>query len=119
MVVGPQCTYRGVMPDTFASFVETFQNVGVAKAYGPPVKVGGEDIVPVALVAFGFGGGGEGGEGASGGGGGGMVLPLGVYGGSGGRAGFRPNTAVTLACLVPLIAVTGAAVRGAIRAARS
>lgn len=108
------------MPDTFASYVETFKNVGVAKAYGPPVKVGGEEIVPVALVTFGFGGGGEGVEGASGGGGGGMVLPLGVYGSSaGGRAEFRPNTVVTLACLVPLIAVAGAAVRGAIRAARS
>jgi uncharacterized spore protein YtfJ len=119
MVIGAPRAYRGAMPDTFASFVETFKNVGVTRAYGPPVKVGEEEIVPVALVTFGFGGGGEGGDGASGGGGGGMVLPLGVYGSSGGRAEFRPNTIVTLVCLVPVIAVAGAALRGAIRAARS
>lgn len=119
MVIGAPRAYGGAMADTFASFVETFKNVGVAKAYGQPVTVAGEEIVPVALVTFGFGGGGEGGEGASGGGGGGMVLPLGVYAGSGGRAEFRPNTVITLVCLVPVIAVVGAAVRGAIRAAKS
>jgi uncharacterized spore protein YtfJ len=107
------------MSNSFASFVETFKNVGVAKAYGEPVSVGGEEIVPVALVTFGFGGGGEAGDGASGGGGGGMVLPLGVYANAGGRAEFRPNTVVTLVCLGPLIGVLGAAVRGAIRAGRS
>lgn len=107
------------MSDSFSSFVETFKNIGVSKAYGTPVKVGGEEIVPVALVSFGFGGGGEAGDGASGGGGGGMVLPVGVYGSTGGRAVFRPNTVVTLVCLVPVIAVVGAAVRGAIRASRS
>ncbi len=114
MVIGAPRAYRGAMPDTFASLVETFKNVGVSKAYGPPVKVGEEEVVPVALVTFGFGGGG-----ASGGGGGGLVLPLGVYASSGGRAEFRPNTVVTLVCVVPVIAVVGAAVRGAIRAARS
>jgi uncharacterized spore protein YtfJ len=119
MAVRVPRTYGGAMSNSFASFVETFKNVGVTKAYGEPVTVGGEEIVPVALVSFGFGGGGEAGDGASGGGGGGMVLPLGVYGNAGGRAEFRPNTVVTLVCLVPLIAVLGAAVRGAIRAARS
>jgi hypothetical protein len=119
MVISAPRAYRGAMPDTFASLVDTFKNVGVTKAYGPPVKVGEEEIVPVALVTFGFGGGGEGEDGASGGGGGGMVLPLGVYGSSSGRAEFRPNTLVTLVCLVPVIAVAGAALRGVIRAARS
>lgn len=107
------------MSDSFSSFVDTFKNIGVTKAYGTAVQVGGEEIVPVALVWFGFGGGGEPGDGASGGGGGGMVLPLGVYASAGGRAAFRPNTVVTLLCLVPVIAVVGSAVRGAIRAARS
>jgi hypothetical protein len=119
MAVRVPRTYGGAMSNSFASFVDTFKNVGVTKAYGEPVTVGGEEIVPVALVSFGFGGGGEAGDGASGGGGGGMVLPLGVYGNAGGRAEFRPNTAVPLVCLVPLIAALGAAVRGAIRAARS
>jgi hypothetical protein len=108
------------MADTFASLVETFKNVGVSKAYGAPIQLGGEEVVPVALVSFGFGGGGEAGqEGASGGGGGGMVLPLGVYRNVGGRVAFRPNTMVALVCLVPVISAVGAAVRKAIRAARS
>ncbi|WP_371419190.1 hypothetical protein [Pseudarthrobacter sp. NamE5] len=81
---------------------------------------GGEEIIPVALVSFGFGGGGEAGQdGASGGGGGGMVLPLGIYRNSGGQVAFRPNTMVVLACLVPVISAFGAAVRRAIRAAKA
>jgi hypothetical protein len=110
----------GAMANTFASLVETFKNVGVSKAYGSPVQLGGEEIIPVALVSFGFGGGGEAGqEGASGGGGGGMVLPLGVYRKVGGKVVFRPNTVVALVCLVPLISAAGAAVRKAIRAAKA
>ena len=35
---------------------ETFRAVAVSRAYGEPVKVGGETIVPVALVQAGFGG---------------------------------------------------------------
>jgi hypothetical protein len=107
------------MSETFSSLVETFKNIGVSKAYGNPIQVGGEEIVPVALVSFGFGGGSEADNGASGGGGGGMVLPLGVYRNVGGHAAFRPNTIVTLVCLVPVIAVLGAATRRAIRAARA
>jgi hypothetical protein len=109
----------GAVADTFASLVETFKNVGVSKAYGAPVQLGGEEVIPVALVSFGFGGGGEAGqEGASGGGGGGMVLPLGVYRCIRGRVVFRPNAVVALACLVPVISVLGSAVRKAIQAAK-
>ncbi|WP_426989831.1 hypothetical protein [Pseudarthrobacter sp. Y6] len=36
-----------------------------------------------------------------------------------GRAAFRPNTVVTLMCLVPVILAAGAAAGRAIRAARS
>jgi hypothetical protein len=107
------------MADTFSSLIEAFKNVGVSKAYGSPVQLGGEEVIPVALVSFGFGGGGEAGqEGASGGGGGGMVLPLGVYRNVGGQVAFRPNTVVTLICLIPVISAAGAAVRRAIRAAK-
>jgi hypothetical protein len=119
VVVAAPRAYGEVMSDSFSSFVDTFKNIGVTKAYGPAVTVGGEEIIPVAMVSFGFGGGGEAGNGASGGGGGGMVLPLGVYRSAGGRAAFRPNTVVTLLCLVPVILAVGAAAGRAIRAARS
>lgn len=108
------------MADAFPTLIEAFKNVGVSRAYGSPVQLGGEEIIPVALVSFGFGGGGEAGpDGASGGGGGGMVLPLGVYRNVGGQVSFRPNTVVALVCLVPVISAVGAAVRKAIRASKS
>lgn len=108
------------MADTFASLIESFKNIGVSRAYGAPVQLGGEEVIPVAMVSFGFGGGGEAGqEGASGGGGGGMVLPLGVYRNVGGQVSFRPNTVVALVCLVPVITALGGAVRRAIRAAKA
>lgn len=61
------------MADTLALLADSFKNMGVARAYGTPVNLGGEEVVPVALVSFGFGGGTESEEGASGGGGGGFV----------------------------------------------
>ncbi|MEC5191013.1 MULTISPECIES: hypothetical protein [unclassified Arthrobacter] len=106
------------MADTLASIADTFKNMGVSTAYGERVNVGGEEIVPVALVWFGFGGGSESERGPSGGGGGGAVLPLGVYRTVNGRAVFEPNTIATLVCLVPLVSVAGRAVRRAIAAAR-
>ncbi|KRE89904.1 hypothetical protein [Arthrobacter sp. Soil764] len=106
------------MADTLASLADSFKNMGVARAYGPPLNLGGEEIVPVALVSFGFGGGTESEQGASGGGGGGFVVPLGVYRTVNGHATFRPNTIATLVCLVPLVSVAGAAIRKALRVAR-
>ncbi|GGH96392.1 hypothetical protein ACFFGR_06425 [Arthrobacter liuii] len=106
------------MADTLALLAESFKNMGVARAYGTPVNVGGEEIVPVALVSFAFGGGMEAEEGASGGGGGGFVVPLGVYRTVNGEPVFRPNTIATLVCLVPLVTAAGAALRKAVRAAR-
>ncbi|MFE4543368.1 hypothetical protein [Arthrobacter sp. NPDC056727] len=110
------------MADAMQSLTESFKNVGVARSYGDPVRLGGKEIVPVALVSFGFGGGTEGGgpEGAgSGGGGGGFVFPLGVYThDDGGRLVFRPNPLSLTACLVPLVGAVGLALRGALRARR-
>lgn len=106
------------MANTFESLVDTFKNMGVARAYGTPVTVDGQEMVPVALVTFGFGGGSESDQGASGGGGGGMVLPLGVYVAENGRTVFRPNTIAVLACLVPLVGAAGVGLRRAISAAR-
>jgi hypothetical protein len=113
------------MSESFSSLVDTFKNVGVTRAYGPAVNVAGEEIIPVAVVSFGFGGGsspedGQPGAGGSGGGGGGFVLPLGVYAKSpGGRMTFRPNTVVVLAALAPLVCAVGLSVRGILRTAHS
>ena len=110
------------MADAMKSLTESFRNVGVSKAYGEPIRLGGKEIVPVALVSFGFGGGTEGGdpEGAgSGGGGGGLVFPLGVYThDDGGRVTFRPNPLSLTVCLVPLVCAAGLALRGALGARR-
>lgn len=109
------------MADAFSSLVETFRNVGVSRAYGAPVEVGGEELIPVALVSFGFGGGGDAGAdgnggAAEGGGGGGFVLPLGVYARNGqGNVVFRANTLVVLAGLVPVVCAVGMSVRGVLK----
>jgi uncharacterized spore protein YtfJ len=120
------------MADAFSSLVEAFRNVGVARAYGAPVQVGGEELVPVALVSFGFGGGGDSGTtgggspavasaptsagGAEGGGGGGFVLPLGAYTTNAqGRVVFRANTLTLLLGLVPVVCAVGMSVRGVLK----
>lgn len=120
------------MTEALSSLAETFKNVGVSRAYGPAMTVDGEELIPVALVTFGFGGGGNSGpdsggraaggasEGpAAGGGGGGFVLPLGVYcRGRDGQVSFRPNTIAVLAGLVPLVCAVGYSVRGVLRTLR-
>lgn len=105
------------MADALASLADAFKNVGVSRAYGAPIEVAGEQLVPVALVSFGFGGGtapeSEEGPAGSGGGGGGFVLPLGVYArGPAGRAVFRPNPVALLVAAVPLVCAAGLALRG-------
>ncbi|WP_442544406.1 hypothetical protein ACSBOX_01070 [Arthrobacter sp. KN11-1C] len=107
------------MSDDFSALVEAFKKVGVSRAYGPPLQIAGEELIPVALVSFGFGGGGDGGN-AAGGGGGGFVLPVGVYGrNASGRVAFQPNTVVVLAMVLPVVAVAGVSIRGALRALRA
>lgn len=113
------------MTEAISSLAETFKNVGVARAFGATVSVAGEELIPVALVSFGFGGGGnavpgrtdaDSRESAAGGGGGGFVLPLGVYcRNSSGHVAFRPNTVVVLAGLVPLVWAAGFTARGILR----
>ncbi len=104
------------MADNFASLMETFKHVGVSMAYGAPVQLGGREIVPAAVVIFGFGGGSEAADRefpAGGGGGGGLVVPLGAYRSTGSRVVFSPNPIAVLVSLVPVIVAVGAAVRGA------
>ena len=109
------------MANAFSSLMETFRNVGVSMAYGAPVQIGGEELVPVALVSFGFGGGSDSGSGGSGqaaegGGGGGFVLPLGVYTRNGqGRVAFRANTLMVLAAMVPVVCAAGISIRGVLK----
>jgi uncharacterized spore protein YtfJ len=91
----------------------------VSRAYGAPVQIGGEELIPVALVSFGFGGGSDAANrdsGAAGGGGGGFVLPVGVYSqNERGRVVFRPNTIMVLAGLVPVVCAVGISLRGVLR----
>ncbi|MEO3933135.1 hypothetical protein WMO79_10035 [Micrococcaceae bacterium Sec7.4] len=116
------------MTEALSSLAEAFKNVGVSRAYGTPVKVDGEELIPVALVSFGFGGGGNseaegadaaGRESVAGGGGGGFVLPLGVYCRNGsGHVAFRPNMIALLGTLVPLVCAVGFTARGILRTLR-
>jgi uncharacterized spore protein YtfJ len=130
-------------PTLAVQLADQFRTFGVARAYGEPVRLGDETVVPVALVQYGFGGGGgqgyrhgggqaadedapdaggsgrQGGEGG-GGGGGGIVLPVGVLArGRNGRAVFRPNPLAALLCLVPVLWAGGHAVARVAKALRS
>lgn len=108
------------MSEAFTSLVDAFKNVGVARAYGAPVQLGGEELIPVALVSFGFGGGSapasDEAPAGSGGGGGGFVLPLGVYARNPrGRVMFRPNPIAMLLAMAPVACAVGLSLRGLAR----
>jgi hypothetical protein len=97
---------------------------GARVAYGEKSTVGGQDIVPVAIVAFGFGAG-EGtgetpaserlpqgkGEG-SGGGGGGIALPIGAYVQGPSGAVFKPNAIALVLAATPIVMSVAAAIAG-------
>ena len=111
------------MAEAFSSLVDAFKNVGVSRAYGAPVQLGGEELIPVALVSFGFGGGSapatEDAPAGAGGGGGGFVLPLGVYvHGEGRPVVFRPNPVALLLGLAPLVCAVGLSLRGILHGRR-
>jgi len=97
---------------------------GARIAYGEKSTVGGQDIVPVAIVAFGFGAGeGSGetplteklpqgkGEG-SGGGGGGIALPIGAYVQSPSGTVFKPNAIALVLAVTPIVMSVAAAIAG-------
>ncbi len=107
------------LSERLAALVPTW---GAKMAYGERTTLGGHDLVPVALVVFGFGGGeGSGempqggstpagrGEG-SGGGGGGYVVPIGAYVGGPDGLKFRPNPVAILMAGIPLVSAIGWAV---------
>jgi uncharacterized spore protein YtfJ len=106
---------------------------GAKLAYAETITLGGQEVVPVALVGFGFGGGqgqdideqpeggtapvrrGEG----SGGGGGGCAVPIGAYVAGPDGLTFRPNPVTLLAVAVPLVAAVGWALAQIINASRA
>ncbi|HKU29552.1 MAG TPA: hypothetical protein VJQ60_03625 [Arthrobacter sp.] len=107
------------MSDDFSALVESFKQFGVSRAFGPAQQIGGEELIPVAVVSFGFGGGGDGNN-AAGGGGGGMVFPIGAYGRkANGSVAFQPNTLVLMAMMLPLVGAVGVSLRGIIKVLRS
>ena len=97
---------------------------GARITYGEKSTVGDQDIVPVAIVAFGFGAGeGSGetpmteklpqgkGEG-SGGGGGGIALPIGAYVQGPSGAVFKPNAIALVLAVTPIVIGVVAAIAG-------
>ena len=110
------------MAEAFSSLLDAFRNVGVSRAYGDAVQRG-EELIPVALVSFGFGGGSapasDDAPAGAGGGGGGFVLPLGIYARSqGGCIVFRPNPIALLVGLAPVVCAAGLTLRGILHARR-
>ncbi|GAA2025138.1 hypothetical protein GCM10009819_05160 [Agromyces tropicus] len=107
------------MADFVLELADKVAGVGVRTSYADKVEIGGTEVVPVALAGYGFGGGAgtddEQNEG-SGGGGGGWSVPLGAYVGRGGDVRFEPNVLGLLIVAIPLVAVTGKALRLVIKA---
>ena len=118
------------MANLIEKLAESVPTWGVKLAYGEKTTLGGQELVPVALVGFGFGGG-EGsnlspdtgpasagtGEGR-GGGGGGYAVPIGAYVSSPDGLRFRPNRIALLVVAVPVITAGGMALAQIIRAFR-
>lgn len=91
-------------------------NFGVQSAYGEAQELEGTTVIPVALVASGFGGGGDDKNGANGGGGGSYSVPLGVYVKDQDRLSFRPNIIALLVVGTPFVCIAGRALARVIRA---
>lgn len=94
--------------------VSTF---GVKNTIGEPQRLAADEVTPVAVSITGFGGG-SAGELNEGGGGGGVSVPLGAYVQRHGAVRFEPNTVALVAVAIPLVWVTGRALRGVVRAAK-
>jgi uncharacterized spore protein YtfJ len=102
------------MTNLIENVTQTIQTLGVKAAYGEPVSVDGVEIVPVALVNFGFGAGTDDEE--SGGGGGGASVPIGAYVGGENGPTFQPNPIALFAVLIPLTWVAGKALTQIVKA---
>jgi hypothetical protein len=121
------------MTNPVESLTASLPSWGAKMAFGQSAMVGGREIVPAALVIFGFGGGsgsgkwpkrgdvseGEGEGEGSGGGGGGYVLPIGAYVSGPDGPTFRPNALAMIIVGVPLVSAAGWALARVITAAKS
>jgi hypothetical protein len=90
---------------------------GVTLAYGEKIELDGEELVPVALVTYGFGGGGDQDD-NGGGGGGGAAIPVGAYVRRGETLTFQPNLVALMAVAIPLVVSAGWALSKIARALR-
>ena len=90
------------MANIVEKIAQQVTSVGAKASYGDPVTVGGIELVPVALVWFGFGGGSDEAE-QGGGGGGGVSIPVGAYVRGPDGARFRPNLVALIAVSVPIV----------------
>jgi uncharacterized spore protein YtfJ len=118
------------MTNLIEKLAESVPSWGAKAAYGEKTSINGQELVPVALVFFGFGGGEGSGEmprgdedGArkgegSGGGGGGYSIPIGAYVGGPDGLAFRPNSIALITVAAPLVSAVGWAVAQVIRANR-
>jgi hypothetical protein len=120
------------MANLIEKLADSVPSWGAKLAYGEKTTLGGQDLVPVALVGFGFGGG----EGSSempggileptgmgagegrGGGGGGYAVPIGAYVGGPQGLTFRPNVIALMVVAVPVVSAVGLALAQIIRAFR-
>lgn len=91
---------------------------GVKIVYGAKETIDGQEIMPVALVSYGFGGGNGPGDTGAGGGGGGVAVPVGAYYSIEGQLRFRPNPLALLVVSIPVIFALGRALARIARAAK-
>lgn len=105
------------MASLIERLADTVPSRGVALAYGDKIEIDGEELVPVAIVTYGFGGGGDQDD-NGGGGGGGSAIPVGAYVRRGETLTFQPNLIVLVTVAIPLIATAGWALSKIARALR-
>lgn len=102
------------MPNIALELGKQSAHFGVNSAYGEQQDVDGIRIIPVALAGNGFGGGADE-SGNGGGGGGGWTVPLGAYIRRGDDLKFEANIVSLLAVAIPLVCVSGHALRRIIK----
>jgi uncharacterized spore protein YtfJ len=93
---------------------DTLKQFGAQVAYGEEREIEGTTFVPVALVAYGFGGGGP--EEEGGGGGGAYAIPVGAYVGDSLGVRFQPNPIAVIAVAIPLVWASGKALARVVKA---
>jgi hypothetical protein len=93
---------------------DTLKQFGAGVAYGEERQIEGTTFVPVAFVAYGFGGGGP--EEEGGGGGGAYAIPVGAYVGDSLGVRFQPNPVALVAVSIPLVWASGKALARVVKA---